>query len=127
KGLLYAAAQHGMYISYDDGDHWESMSLNLPDVPIADIEVEDHDIAIASHGRGFYVLDNIEPLRQYTPAMEAEKDVVLFAPAPRRPCSTGSSIRSTPFASIFSMRRASSCAACPTPPMPAVVAVVAAA
>ena len=81
KGLLYAATQHGMYISYDDGDHWESMSLNLPDVPIADIEVEDHDIAIASHGRGFYLLDNIEPLRQYKPTMAAEHDVVLFTPA----------------------------------------------
>jgi photosystem II stability/assembly factor-like uncharacterized protein len=81
KGLLYAATQHGMYISYDDGDHWQSMSLNLPDVPIADIEVEDHDIAIASHGRGFYLLDNVEPLRQYTPAMAAEHDLVLFTPA----------------------------------------------
>jgi len=70
-----------MYISYDDGDHWESLSLNLPDIPIHDIEVEDHDIAIASHGRGFYVLDNVEPLRQYKPAMAAEHDVVLFAPA----------------------------------------------
>jgi photosystem II stability/assembly factor-like uncharacterized protein len=81
KGLLYAAAQHGMYISYDDGDHWESLSLNLPDVPVHDIEVEDHDLAIATHGRGFYVLDNIEPLRQYEPAMAAEHDVVLFTPA----------------------------------------------
>jgi photosystem II stability/assembly factor-like uncharacterized protein len=80
RGLLYAAAQHGMYISYDDGDHWESLSLNLPDVPVHDIEVEDHDIAIATHGRGFYVLDNIEPLRQYKPAMAAEHDVVLFTP-----------------------------------------------
>ena len=40
KGLLYAATQHGMYISYDDGDHWDSLSLNLPDIPVADIEVE---------------------------------------------------------------------------------------
>ncbi len=81
KGLLYAATQHGMYISYDDGDHWESMSLNLPDVPIADIEVEDHDIAIASHGRGFWILDNIQPLRQYDAKMAAEADVVMFKPA----------------------------------------------
>ena len=51
------------------------------DMPIADIEVEDHDIAIATHGRGFYVLDNIEPLRQYKPAMAAETDAVLFTPA----------------------------------------------
>jgi hypothetical protein len=81
KGLLYAATQHGMYISYDDGDHWESLSLNLPDVPVHDIQVEDHDIAIATHGRGFYVLDDIEPLRQYAPAMAAERDFVLFTPA----------------------------------------------
>jgi photosystem II stability/assembly factor-like uncharacterized protein len=81
KGLLYAGTQHGIYISYDDGDHWESFNLNLPDIPVADIQVEDHDIAIATHGRSFYVLDNVDPLRQYTPAMEAEQNVVLFKPA----------------------------------------------
>ncbi|HEY5060926.1 MAG TPA: glycosyl hydrolase, partial [Gemmatimonadaceae bacterium] len=80
KGLLYAGAQHGVYVSHDDGDHWESLSLNLPDIPVWDLIVTDHDLAIATHGRGFYVLDNIGPLRQYTASMAAAPDVVLFAP-----------------------------------------------
>ena len=80
KGLLYAGTQHGAYISYDDGDHWESLSLNLPDVPVHDIAVLDHDLAISTHGRGFYILDDINPLREYKPAMEAQADVVLFKP-----------------------------------------------
>ena len=81
KGLLYAATQHGVYISYNDGDHWEPLSLNLPDIPVWDLVVTDHDIAISSHGRGFYILDNIEPLRQYNAAMASSSDPVLFKPA----------------------------------------------
>ena len=65
RGLLYAGTQHGFYVSFDDGDHWQSLSLNLPDVPVSDIWVEANSIAIATHGRGFYVLDDIGPLRQY--------------------------------------------------------------
>jgi photosystem II stability/assembly factor-like uncharacterized protein len=82
KGVLYAGAQHGVYISDDVGDHWESLSLNLPDIPVWDLIVADHDLAIATHGRGFYILDNIGPLRQFTAAMSAEPDVVLFQPSP---------------------------------------------
>jgi len=81
KGMLYAATQHGVYLSYDDGDHWESLSLNLPDIPVADLIVEGHDLAIATHGRGFYILDNIEPLRQYRAPMSASADPILFKPA----------------------------------------------
>ena len=81
RGLLYAATQHGIYISYDDGANWDSLSLNLPDVPVADLIVEANDLAIATHGRGFYILDDIAPIRQYTPAMSASSDAVLFAPA----------------------------------------------
>jgi photosystem II stability/assembly factor-like uncharacterized protein len=81
RGLLYAGAQHGMYISYDDGDTWQNFSLNLPDVPIADVMVEANSIALATHGRSFYVLDNIEALRQYTPAIASSSDPYLFAPA----------------------------------------------
>ena len=109
-----------MYISYDDGDHWESLSLNLPDMPIADLEVEDHDLAIATHGRGFYILDNIEPLRQYKPAMAAEHDVVLFTPAaairsgtPATDAVLAQASGADTCASTFSTRRASSCAAYP--------------
>ena len=81
KGLLYAGTQHGVYISYDDGDHWESLNLNLPVVPVWDLIVTDHDLDIATHGRGFYILDNIQPLRQYTASMASAPDVVLFQPA----------------------------------------------
>ena len=79
KGLLYAAAQHGTYISYDDGANWESLRLNMPDVPVADLVVEANELVIATHGRGFWILDNIAPLRQASPAITAE-DVHLFAP-----------------------------------------------
>jgi photosystem II stability/assembly factor-like uncharacterized protein len=80
RGLLYAGTQHGFYISYDDGDSWTSLSLNLPDVQVSDIAVEDDAIAIATHGRSFWVLDGIGPLRQYRPAMAASTDPVLFEP-----------------------------------------------
>ncbi len=81
RGLLYAATQHGVYLSYDDGARWESLSLNLPDVPVSDLIVEANDLVIATHGRGFYILDDIAPIRQYVPAMSSAADVVLFKPA----------------------------------------------
>lgn len=80
KGLLYAAGQHAVYISYDDGANWESLSLNLPDIPTADLIVEANELVIATHGRGFWVLDNIAPLRQANSEIAA-KDVHLFTPA----------------------------------------------
>ena len=92
RGLLYAGTQHGFYISYDDGDHWESLSLNLPDTQVSDIAVADNSIAISTHGRGFYILDNIGPLRQYTPALSAASDVVLFTPPPAIRSTTGATI-----------------------------------
>ncbi len=83
KGLLYAGTQHGVYMSYDDGDHWSSLSLNLPaDVPVWDLIVVDDALAIATHGRSFYVLDHIEPLRQYSEKLMAGTDPILFQPAP---------------------------------------------
>ncbi len=63
RGLLYAGTQHGVYVSYDDGDRWEPLSLNLPDVQVSDLVVEHNDLAIATHGRGFYILDDIAPVR----------------------------------------------------------------
>ena len=64
RGLLYAGTEHGFYVSYDDGDHWQPLSLNLPDVQVSDIWVEANSIAIATHGRSFYILDEVGPLRQ---------------------------------------------------------------
>jgi photosystem II stability/assembly factor-like uncharacterized protein len=81
RGLLYAGTRLGVYISYDDGDHWESLSLNLPRVPINDLVVEKNAIVLGTHGRSFYVLDNVEPLRQMTPAISSSPDPYLFRPA----------------------------------------------
>ncbi len=83
KGLLYAGTQHGVYMSYDDGDNWQSLSLNLPpDLPVWDLIVVEDNLAIATHGRSFWVLDHIQPLRQYSEKMMAGTDPVLFQPAP---------------------------------------------
>jgi photosystem II stability/assembly factor-like uncharacterized protein len=81
RGLLYAGTQHGVYVSYDDGDTWSSLSLNLPHVPIADLMVEENSLVLGTHGRSFYVLDNIAALRQYSPAAMASSDPVLFRPS----------------------------------------------
>jgi photosystem II stability/assembly factor-like uncharacterized protein len=62
--LLYLGTEHGIYVSFDDGARWESLRQNLPDTPVHDIAVEERDLVVATHGRGFYVMDNISPLRQ---------------------------------------------------------------
>jgi photosystem II stability/assembly factor-like uncharacterized protein len=78
-GMLYAATQHGVYLSYDDGASWQSLQLNMPDAPVSDLIVEANELVIATHGRGFWVLDNIAPLRQATPQRLAA-EVHLFTP-----------------------------------------------
>ncbi|HET7274673.1 MAG TPA: hypothetical protein VFI91_05810 [Longimicrobiaceae bacterium] len=79
-GLLYAGTESGVRVSFDDGAHWQDLSLNLPDVQVSDLTVEDQDLVIATHGRSFYVLRNISTLRQLTPDIAA-KEIHLFAPA----------------------------------------------
>ncbi len=79
RGLLYAGTEHGVWVSFDDGDHWQSLSLNLPDTQVADMVVKDNDLVIGTHGRAFYVLDDISPLRQMSPDVAAA-DVWLFQP-----------------------------------------------
>ncbi|HEY3383566.1 MAG TPA: hypothetical protein VGK32_17515 [Vicinamibacterales bacterium] len=80
QGLLYAATEHGVYVSLDDGTQWLPLSLNLPDLQVSDLVVENRDLVIATHGRGFYVLDDIEPLRQLTPEV-SQATAWLFTPA----------------------------------------------
>jgi hypothetical protein len=80
KGLLYAGAQHGFYVSLDDGDHWQLLSSGLPDTQVSDIWVEGNDLAIATHGRSFYVLDDVNPLRQYNASVTSTSDAHLFKP-----------------------------------------------
>ena len=79
RGLLYAGTQHGVYVSFDDGASWQALNPNLPDVPVADLIVEQNELVIGTHGRGFWVLDNIAPLRQASPDRVAS-DAFLFTP-----------------------------------------------
>ncbi|MYH51217.1 MAG: exo-alpha-sialidase [Gammaproteobacteria bacterium] len=79
-GLLYAGTNHGVYISFDDGGSWQELNPDLPDIPITDVIPEHDELAMASHGRGFWVLDNIAPLRQIQPGTTG-RDLVLFEPA----------------------------------------------
>src|SRR4029079_3213635 len=80
RGLLYAGTQHGVYVSSDDGDRWEPLSLNLPDVQISDLTIEHKDLTVRTHGRGFYILDNVAALRDAR-AASAGTDPYLFKPA----------------------------------------------
>ncbi len=80
QGLLFLATEHGVYFSMNDGELWQSLQLKLPDTPIRDLVIKDNDVVIGSHGRGFWILDDIQPLRQYQPEMK-NLSAVLFEPA----------------------------------------------
>jgi photosystem II stability/assembly factor-like uncharacterized protein len=67
KGLLYAGTELGVYVSFDDGDHWQSLQLNMPVCPVRDLTIHGNDLVIATHGRSFWILDDISPLRETTP------------------------------------------------------------
>ena len=81
EGLLYAGTNHGVYVTFDDGGWWQELNPGLPDIPVTDVIPEHDELAMASHGRGFWVLDNVGPLREYRPGM-LDGDVVMFEPAP---------------------------------------------
>lgn len=81
KGLLFAGTETSVWVSFDDGDHWQSLQLNLPHTSMRDLWVHDSDLIVATHGRSFWILDDISPLRQI------DKDTsntaaLLFKPAP---------------------------------------------
>ena len=78
-GLLFAGSESGVYVSFDDGDHWQSLQQNLPNSPVRDLVIKDNDLIVGTHGRGIWILDNIAALRQVTPAIMAET-VHLFGP-----------------------------------------------
>ncbi len=96
KGLLFAGTELGIYVSFDDGDHWQPLQLNLPVASIRDINIHRDDLLVATHGRAFWILDNITPLRQiasqphganvllYQPAtaIRVDNDVFLGSPLP---------------------------------------------
>lgn len=79
-GLLFLATEHGVYVSIDAGDSWQQIQLNLPDTPIRDLVIKDNDVVLGSHGRGFWILDDIGPLREYT-TKTPDQDFVLFQPS----------------------------------------------
>ena len=78
-GLLYAGTELGAFVSFDDGAHWQPLQLNLPVSPIHDLVVKDDDLVAATHGRSFWVLDDITPLRQVT-AQSAQTEAILYQP-----------------------------------------------
>lgn len=80
KGLLYAGTEFGAYVSFDDGDHWQSLQLNLPPGSVTDLVVHGDDLVAATNGRSFWILDDIAPLRQAAAAAKAER-AWLYAPA----------------------------------------------
>ena len=79
KGLLYAGTEKGVFVSFDDGANWQSLQTNLPVVPVWDIYVHNDDLVAATHGRSFWILDDLSPLQQYNPDF-AKDDVHLYSP-----------------------------------------------
>jgi len=79
KGLLYAGTETGVFVSFNDGLNWQPLQLNLPVVPIHDMVVKEDDLVVGTHGRSFWILDDLTPLHQITDKM-AESDFFLFKP-----------------------------------------------
>jgi photosystem II stability/assembly factor-like uncharacterized protein len=80
KSLLFAGTELGIYVSFDDGDHWQSLQLNLPATSLQDMVVHGDDLVIATHGRSFWILDDITALRQMKATFE-KAEAVLYSPA----------------------------------------------
>ncbi|MEM6415461.1 MAG: glycosyl hydrolase [Pseudomonadota bacterium] len=78
--LLFVGTEHGIYVSFDDGTHWSSLSQNLPDTPVMDMQVKNNDLVIATHGRSFYLLEGVSTLRQISKSPPSGK-TTLFAPS----------------------------------------------
>jgi photosystem II stability/assembly factor-like uncharacterized protein len=83
RGLLFAGTETSVYVSFDDGDHWQGIRLNLPATAVRDLAVHDSDLVVGTHGRGFWLLDDISPLRQVAAARAAAAaaGAYLFRPA----------------------------------------------
>ncbi len=80
KGLLFAGTENAVWVSFDDGDHWQSLQLNLPHTSMRDLWIHDDDLIVATHGRAFWILDDISPLREASAALA--NSAHLFTPAP---------------------------------------------
>ena len=79
RGLLFAGTEQAVYVSFDDGESWQSLRINMPATSIRDLVVKDDDLVVGTHGRSFWILDDITPLRQLTPA-SLQEAAVLFRP-----------------------------------------------
>jgi len=80
KGLLYAGTERGVFVSFDDGAHWRSLQNNLPITPVHDLVIKDDDLVLATHGRAFWILDDVSPLREFADSV-AKEDMHLYRPA----------------------------------------------
>ncbi|HNE28848.1 MAG TPA: DUF1080 domain-containing protein, partial [Saprospiraceae bacterium] len=79
-GMLYAGTENAVYISFDDGENWHSLRLNMPATSIRDLVVKDDDLVVGTHGRSFWILDNISPLRQLEAPLTPDLKTTLFQP-----------------------------------------------
>ena len=79
-GLLFLGTEHGVYVSFDNGDNWQPIQLNLPDTPIRDLVIKNDDVVLGTHGRSFWILDDINPLREVNADM-MDENVHLFKPS----------------------------------------------
>jgi photosystem II stability/assembly factor-like uncharacterized protein len=89
RGLLFAGTETGAYVSYDAGARWQSLQRNLPAVPVTDLQVHAGDLVASTEGRGFWILDDVSPLRQMSAAV-AKAPVHLFKPRPAARVTAGS-------------------------------------
>jgi len=80
KGLLFAGTENAVWVSFDDGDHWQSLQLNLPHTSMRDLWIHGNDLIVGTHGRSFWILDDISPLREVADSLAAS-DAHLFTPA----------------------------------------------
>jgi hypothetical protein len=80
RGLLYAGTEKGVYVSFNDGADWRSLQLNLPTTPVHDLVIKNDDLVLATHGRSFWILDDVSPLRQFKDDL-AQQEVHLYVPA----------------------------------------------
>jgi hypothetical protein len=81
RGLLFAATEKAVWVSFDDGEHWQPLQLNLPHTSMRDLVIHDQDLIVATHGRSFWILDDIGPLREFA-GNASHKEVTLLKPSP---------------------------------------------
>ena len=80
KGLLFAGTERAVYVSFDDGDHWQSLKMNMPATSIRDLVIHDNDLVLGTHGRSFWIMDDIAPLRELSSSV-SDSRAHLFKPA----------------------------------------------